>query len=148
MQEQGLDVSKIRVGYEDSHFVLVAAESEDDVKNGKGVVIGHYLSSEKANEALDTLKTIAHLGYGATLKAKPTAKQVSQDVLFVGEILRGKTVNSRYTILQITPNHWGDGAVGIQLEKTFPRDGSLPFWVRPEELKMIYRRFADRPFPE
>jgi hypothetical protein len=71
-----------------------------------------------------------------------------EDPLFVGEILRDIKSNKPYVVKQRVPNYWGDGATGYQLAKRSYGEELLPFWVRPEELASIYRRYADRPmFP-
>ncbi len=66
--------------------------------------------------------------------------------LEVNEMLRSVKDNRLYRVKNIYPGYWGDGATGYQLVKIERGEELLPFWVRPEELTSIYRRFNDRPF--
>lgn len=69
------------------------------------------------------------------------------DPLAVGEFLRDLKHNKPYHVKEIRPGHWGDGATGYQLAKMRYGEELLPFWVRPEELRSMYRRKHDRPMP-
>jgi hypothetical protein len=57
-----IDPHNVFVVYNDSHFVLVVAKSQEAAKNLDGKIIGHYQTSDLANEALNTMKTVSGLG--------------------------------------------------------------------------------------
>lgn len=79
--------------------------------------------------------------------------QPIEQPLEVGEILRIRNprdheFGARYRIKDIRVGYWGDGATGYQLCRYWGGgDVGIKFWVRPEELCTIYRRFNDRPMP-
>lgn len=70
LDQATVNVENLFVTYTDSHFILIESESEDDARKLKGKVLGHYLSSDKANEAKRTMRTIAMLGFGHALRHK------------------------------------------------------------------------------
>jgi hypothetical protein len=64
-----VDADKVWVVYTDSHFALVSADSQEHARRLEGKILGHYLTSDEANEALNTMKTIGRLGYQLGRKA-------------------------------------------------------------------------------
>ncbi len=74
-----VNVENCRVLRYDGHYILLACESADAAKRLgtslmgdklEGKILGHYLTSDAANEALNTMKTVAMFGYGKTLQTK------------------------------------------------------------------------------
>ncbi len=74
-----VNVENCRVLRHDGHYILLACESADAAKRLEtslmgdkleGKILGHYLSSDKADEALKTMRMIVLLGYGDSLQTK------------------------------------------------------------------------------
>ena len=58
-----VNAANLYVTYTDSHFVVIESETEEHARRLEGNILGHYLSSDVANEAKATCKTIAALGF-------------------------------------------------------------------------------------
>jgi hypothetical protein len=68
--QKNVEAGNVYVVYTDSHFVVIAADSEPEAEKLNGRILGHYQTSEAANEAMRTTRTVAMLGYGHALKIK------------------------------------------------------------------------------
>ena len=55
----------------------------------------------------------------------------------VGSVLKDRK-GGNYRVEAIQPHYWDDGETGVQLVKTFWEREGLTFWVRLDELPMLY----------